>query len=332
VEINNYKVAYLVVCWNNRKIIAECLDSLLQQDYSNKIIYVIDNASSDGSADYIEKSYPTVRLVRSNDNNGFAKGNNILAKKALSEDETVKYVALINSDLVLDKHWTTEIVNFIAKKRHIAAAQGVTLDYYDHNMIDSTHIYIANNFQSIQYDYNKYFKNTYAYSRKVFGINAAAAIYTRDFIEKQPNRDLLEEKFYMYLEDVDVSLRAIVLGWNNYYVSTARAYHMGSASSKKRANDYALYMTYRNQAALLFKNLSLKTIFKFMPTMIKDDLHFYKHIKNNRGIGVALGLLYNRLLGLVRLPLYICDRIEIRHLAKRSDEEIERVMRQKGIF
>lgn len=330
-KLNKSKIVYLVLCWNNKDIISECLDSLINQTYKDKKIYVLDNASTDGSSDFIADNYPDIELIRSSKNNGFDEGNNILIEKSLQNKE-VRYVALINSDLILKDNWTEEIVNYISNKHNVAGAQGATLDYYNHKKVDSVHVYLADNLQSIQYGYNEPFTTNMKFPRKVFGVNAAAAIYTRDFIEKQPCKKFFDNKFYMYLEDVDISLRAIVSGRNNYYIPSAVAYHMGSASSKKRASDYAFFMTFRNQAALLFKNLSFLTIFKFIPRGINTDLHLYKWLKTDYGCKIAVKVFWARVWGIIRLPLYISDRIRIRKAAKRNNQEIERVIRQKGIF
>lgn len=330
-HVNNLKVAFLVVCWNNREIIDECIESIRAQTYREKAIYVIDNASSDGTAEHISQMYPDVRLITSDKNIGFARGNNILIHKALNDD-SVSYVALINSDVVLDKEWSTEIINYIKHRPKAACVQGITLDYYDHGTIDSEYIYIGTNFQSVQFGYGDRFKEAYSNPRKVFGVNAAAAIYTRQYIDEQPNNLLFDEKFYMYLEDMDVSLRAIITGWNNYYIPTARAYHMGSMSAKKLSNTYYINMTFRNQPALLFKNLSFKTIFRFLPKAIKFDIHFFIYLKRTHGIGAMGKALISRTEGLLRLPLYINDRLRIRRRVRRSSAEIERTMRQKGIF
>ncbi len=325
------KVAYLVLCWNNKDIIAECLDSIAKQDYDNKDTYVIDNSSSDGSPDFIAKNYPHVHLVRSTKNNGFDKGNNILIDIAL-QDKDIKYVALINSDISLEKKWTSEIIDYIAKKHKVASAQGVTLDYYNHKKVDSTHIYLADNLQSIQYGYGEPFTNNMKFPRKIFGVNAAAAIYTSDFIENQPSKKLFDKKFFMYLEDVDIALRSVVTGWNNYYVPSAKAYHMGSASSKKKASNYAFFMTFRNQSALLFKNLSFVTIFKYIPRAVNTDTHLYKWLKLEYGARTMFKVIWGRVWGILRLPLFIPGRIQIRKAAKRSDSEIERIIKSRGIF
>lgn len=324
------KVAYLVVCWNNREIIDKCLESLFNQTYHSKDIYVIDNASSDGSADYIEEKYPDVKLTKSDTNNGFSIGNNVLIKEAL-KDKEVSFVALINSDATLDAKWTSEIVEFLKDKPRVAGVQGITLDYYNHAVIDAEHVYMATNFQSIQYGYGENFKKSHAYPRKVFGVNAAAAVYSRKFIEQQYNQKLFDEKFYMYLEDVDVSFRALMTGWSNYAIPSARAYHMGSVSSKKRSNGYNIQMTFRNQAALLFKNMPFKVFIAHIPEALRFEMHFYKHLYRTHGLSVAWRASKGRLVGIARLPLYIPDRWRLRKQRKITNASLDKYMRNKGI-
>lgn len=325
------KIAFLVVCWNNKEIIGECLNSIQKQLNLTKKIYVIDNASSDDSASYISQNFPDVTLIVSDKNNGFAKGNNILIKESL-KDADISWVALINSDAVLDPEWGSELVKYLSTKSKVACAQGITLDYYDHNIVDAEHVYLGTNFQSVQYRYGEQHKQAYAYPRKVFGVNAAAALYSRPFIDEQPRGVLFDEKFFMYLEDVDVSFRAVVTGWNNYYVPSARAYHMGSVSAKKRSGSYNIYMTFRNQSALLFKNMPFGTFIHYLPKAINFERHFYIHLKRTKGKEVAWLAFKGRIVGLLRLPLYSVDRWRINSHRKLSSKELARVMNNKGIY
>lgn len=328
----NGKIAFLVVCWNNKAIIKECLDALIAQTYKNNTIYVIDNNSSDNTAAYIEKTFgDKVMLFSSDVNNGFARGNNILIAHAL-KDPDVSHIALINSDAVLDKNWAKEIMGFASTKTNIACVQGITLDYFDRGTVDAEHVYFGNNFQSVQYGYGEPFRTAFAYPRKVFGVNAAAAVYSREFVEEQPMHVLFDEKFYMYLEDVDVSFRSTITGWDNYYVPSARAYHMGSVSAKKRSNSYNIYMTFRNQTALIVKNLPVHTFFVFFTEFMRFERHFYRHLKRTQGSKVMWTAIKGRLVGIIRAPLYIGDRLRIQRRRNISSRELERVMRSKGIF
>ncbi|HRF28119.1 MAG TPA: glycosyltransferase family 2 protein [Candidatus Saccharibacteria bacterium] len=324
------KVAYIVVAWNNKDIIDECLDALKAQTYANTAIYLIDNASADGTADHVRKKYPEVLLTASDANNGFAKGNNILIKEALKDAE-VGYVALINSDAVLDKDWTKELVDYLHDKTNVAAAQGITLDYYNHSVVDAEHVYIRKDLQAVQHNYGHQFERSQAHPRRVFGVNAAAAMYSRDFIEEQQDMTLFDEKFFMYLEDVDVSFRAIATGWDNYFVPTARAYHMGSVSAKKRSTTFNIQMTLRNQPALMFKNMPLRTFIALLPSALRFEKHFYRYIAQKHGKDDAKKAIKSRFVGLGRLPLYVGGMLWVHRHRKRSWQEIERIIRNDGI-
>jgi GT2 family glycosyltransferase len=98
----------------------------------------VDNASSDNTVEFVKKEYPFVEVIAENKNHAFAKGNNIGIRCAL-EDEEVGFVALVNTDATLDKHWTKTIVDFSNIKK-MSCFTTITLDYFDHTIIDTTHI------------------------------------------------------------------------------------------------------------------------------------------------------------------------------------------------
>lgn len=325
------KVAFIIVCWNNKKLLKECIESLQTQTYKSTVIYLIDNNSADGSADYVEERFPDVNLVRSDKNNGFAKGNNILIKEA-SKDVEVGYYALINTDAVIEPNWTEQLVNVAKKNPKTAGLQGLTIDYYDHTVTDSEHIYIAPNLQSTQFGYESPVNKKASATHMVMGVNAAAAMYTRLYVEAQPFNTLFDESFFMYLEDVDVSLRAINMGWNNYFVADAYAYHMGSVSSASRSSDFSLYWTSRNQAALLVKNIPLRVLIRCLPKFIKFEIHFVAHLKRNYSTKTARVYLKGRFVGFFRSFLYISKRRKVAARCKISSDYFYAIMKNKGFL
>lgn len=329
---NSGRVAYIVVAWNNRGIIGECLDAIEKQTYKHGDIYLIDNASADGTADYVAKEYPNVHLIRSEVNTAFAKGNNIAIKEAL-KDKNVKHIALINSDAVLDKNWTEKLVEYLHDKPNFAGAQGLTLDYYNHDIVDAKYIYIEPNFQAVQYGYGKKTKDIdHDKAEKVFGVNAAAAVYSREFIEQQPGKLLFDEKLYMYLEDMDVAIRSIITGWDNYFVPGAKAYHMGSVSAKKRSNGYNIKMTFRNQAAILYKHLPYRVFKNYLLAALKFERHFYAHLIKSHGYRVLWMAIRGRFLGILRLPIYHKDRKRLMNKMKISSEDLEKIIKNRGVL
>lgn len=299
------KVAFIIIGWNNRDILQECFESVERQTYKNTVTYYVDNNSADDSVTFVEKHFPTAIILAQDQNTGFTKGNNIGIAEAL-KDPTVAYVALLNSDARLANDWTEKMVAFAAKKPRGACFQGTTLDYYDHNIIDSTHIYVAQNGQGTQGNW-RYFVTKEFGPKKVFGVNAAACIVSRAFIEAQPFETLFDETLFMYLEDVDIALRATVMGWDNYIVPGARAYHMGSASSGKNPG-FSLYMTFRNNACVLYKNYPWRLLGRMLPKLIRGDIDTVRELRRRGKKGAATKVIKGRLVGLLRLPLFIAKR------------------------
>lgn len=310
----NTKVAFVVVGWNNQALLGECFQSILDQTYQDTSIIYIDNDSKDDSVQLVQRKFPAVTIIQPGRNTGFAKGNNIGIKQALMDDD-IGFVALLNTDARLAPTWTENIVSFALGKPLGACYQGTTLDYYAHDVIDSTHIYVSRNGQGTQGNWRKHYTTDLG-PRKVFGVNAAACLISRDFIEAQPfGQEFFDETMFMYLEDVDLAVRATIMGWDNYLVPAAHAYHMGSASTKKTPL-FSLYMTFRNNSALLYKNFPVGLIIKILPQVIRGDVDTIKTLwRTNKRAGVW-PVIKGRVVGIVRLPLFMAKRSKVRRHAK----------------
>lgn len=305
------KIAYIIVGWNNRELLQECLGSIKNQTHKQYDIFYVDNNSTDDSVAFVKQNFPEVFIIEPGYNTGFAKGNNIGIAQAL-KDQTVEYIVLLNTDARLDPLWAQTTVDFAARKPKGALYQGTTLDYYNHDIIDSTHIYVSHNGQGTQGNWRYYLKNELG-PKKIYGVNAAACLLSRAFIETQPfGAELFDETMFMYLEDVDLATRALVMGWDNYLVPGARAYHMGSVSSSKNPG-FSLYMTFRNNSAVLYKNFPTYIILRILPSLIKGDIETIKTLyRTNRKYAISR-VIKGRIIGILRLPLFIHKRKVLRH-------------------
>jgi GT2 family glycosyltransferase len=318
-------VAYIVVCWNNQDLIDECIQSIQAQDYEHKKIFLVDNASSDDTVNYVRKQYKDVEVLPQPANYGFAKGNNIGITQALA-DHSVGYIALVNTDATLKKDWTSTLVGFADARPKAATLQTITLDYYDHETIDSTHIYISRNGQGTQGSYRRATgRELDVLPLKTFGCNAAAMLITRKFIEAQPFKNFFDEGMFMYLEDVDVAARATIMGWDNYVVPGSRAYHMGSASSGKNPG-FSLYMTYRNNSRLLLVNLPFFMFIKMIPSVLRGDRATIKQLKIMGKPDAAQKVFRGRLQGIIKLPLAIPRAIRMSLTRKISSHDLWKLM------
>lgn len=247
-----------------------------------------------------------------NKNYGFSKANNIAINKILSDSSDVDYVGLINSDARLSETWAENMISFVTKKRNLACAQGTTLDYYNDSIIDSTHIYVSRNGSAVQGGWKKYYKGEFG-PKKIFGVNAAAALVSCRFIKDQPRQKLFDESYFMYLEDVDIALRSTLSGWDNYLVPGARAWHMGSASTSKRSSSFSLYYTYRNNLGMLIKNFPVSVLIKVMPRLVKGDYLTIKHLRRTNQSRLIYTLIKGRVVSIFRSPIYLIKHFSVTH-------------------
>jgi len=322
-------VAYIIVSWNNKDLLDECIESIKNQAYGgNKKIVLVDNNSSDDTVAYIEKSFPEIELIKAEENYGFAKGNNIGLECAL-KDKSVAYVVLLNTDARLAQNWTSTLVNEAKLRKKAATMQSITLDYYDHSIIDSTHIYISRYGQGTQGSWRSPIGFGYDVAPyKVFGCNAAAVLITRAFIDAQPFEDLFDETMFMYLEDVDLAARATVMGWDNFVVPGTRAFHMGSVSSTKKDPSFSLYMTFRNNIGLLIKNLPPRILIRLLLRIPKSDIASIRHLRRI-GKGKAIpAVIKGRLASIVYIPIFIRKRLKLNKVRNIDDDYLWQLMKK----
>lgn len=319
-------VIFVVVSWNNGDILPECFDSIHRQSYAKHKTILIDNGSADDSVEHTQTHYPWVDVYDAGENLGFAKGNNVAVKYAVEKYPNCEYFVFLNSDARIAADWLETLIGFAQKKPKGALFQSTTLDYYDHSVVDSTHIYISPNGSGTQAAWRSPYLGDRG-PRKVFGTNAAAALISKKFIDEQPFDTVFDEKMFMYLEDVDLSARATVMGWDNYLVPGTYAYHMGSASSGKKPG-FSLYMTYRNNLAVLLKNIPLRILIKVIPQAIRSDYHTMRHLRRIGQKTAIPKLVKGRIVGLFRIPLYTSSILRMRRYRRSiSSDYLKQLMR-----
>ncbi len=250
--MGSINVNIIIVNWNGKEIIAECLEGVSQQTYKNYCVTVVDNGSIDGSVDYIKQKYPNVNVIALTENLGFSAGNNIALKSA-----TTKYVALLNNDAVPDESWLMNLVLALEKNPEAGSAASKMLFYDDPETIDRagdtyTKAGIAN-FRgrgdlSLQYNRQKW----------IFSACAGAAIYRTQMIKEIGSFD---EDFFLIYEDVDLGFRAQLQGCKCLYVPEAIVYHKASKSIV-HDSPTSVYYGHRNLEWVYLQNMPKSLIIK----------------------------------------------------------------------
>lgn len=225
------KIGIIIVNYNGKHLLEKNLQSVVDTEYEDFEIIVVDNASVDGSIEYLKKNFSTVKIVESKENLGFGRGNNLGVKEYPNFDAYL----FLNNDVSVPKDWLGRLVVTLQEKND-AGAVGPKILYSkeklgnDSRIINSAGIYVDKHFMP----YDRYDKeeDTQKYNvvEEVDAIMGGAFLIRRDVFEKTGG---FNPKMFLYYEDIDLSLRIRDLGYKIYYNGNAEVYHDHMASSKK---------------------------------------------------------------------------------------------------
>jgi len=243
-QAKNPLVSVVIVNWNGRNLLEECLDSLLAQRFQDFEVILVDNGSQDGSADLVKERYPGVRLVSLTENRGFAGGNNAGIRIA-----TGAYVALLNNDTRTDPGWLEALVRAAEADPGAGMWASKILSYDDPEVIDNTGLLIYRDGLARGRGRLELDRGQFEDEGEALFPSGCAALYRKTVLDEI---GLFDEDFFAYADDVDLGMRARLAGWGCQYVPTARVYHKYSSSSSAYSPLKA-FLVERNRIWVLLK-------------------------------------------------------------------------------
>ena len=219
-------VAILVVNWNGRELLPNCLNAALSQDYPGPVeVLVIDNCSTDGSIELLEKDFSAARVLR-NDRNNYAAANNLGVRTAETD-----YVLLLNNDATLDPGCVRTLVEALEPDPNTVGATPRVV--FPDGRLYTTGIAETADLYWFDRDHGEADEDQHARG-DVPGISGCCALFRRDVWLAAGGQD---EDFHMYYEDVEFSFRVRKMGYRLLYVPEARVTHIGHASIAKAPAD-----------------------------------------------------------------------------------------------
>ena len=258
----NPLVSVVVVNYNGRDLTVACLDCLARQTYEPIEIVVVDNGSRDGSADFLADRYPAARLVRLEDNRGFAAGCNVGIAVAQGE-----FIATLNNDAYAEPRWIEAMVTAIQTDPAIGSVASKLLFAHQPSVVNSAGVCLDR--LAIAWDRDGgALDDSDLREPEVFGASAGAALYRRALFEDVGPFDA---DFFMYLEDVDLAWRARLAGWRCVVCPGARVYHVHSASAGD-VSPFKRYHLGRNKVWLIAKNYPAPALWAYLPLIVGYDL------------------------------------------------------------
>ncbi len=246
------KVAVVILNWNGKGLLKRFLPSVIAHS-ADATIYVADNASEDGSVDYVYEHFPTVRVIQNPVNGGFAGGYNE-ALKHLSEDLFV----LLNSDVEVTPNWLEPVIAQFETDPNLGAAQPKILDYKNRDrfeyagaaggFIDSLGYPFCRGriFDSIEKDEGQYNDIT-----PIFWATGACMFVRREAFWEAGGFDT---DFFAHQEEIDLCWRLHSLQKTVLYVGTSTVYHVGGATLTSESPRKTFY-NFRNTLLALVKNV-----------------------------------------------------------------------------
>lgn len=283
------RISVVLINFNGISFVKECVDSIFAQNLKPDEIIVIDNASNDGSLDFIKKNYNGIKIIENNYNAGFCRAANQGINFSKGE-----FIAILNVDVVLSKNFFDEIFKNMQFDEKIGIITGKILKMKGDcpqegtvpvDIIDSTGQFIGKDLRPKERGYKEIDTGKYEKAEFVFSACAACCIYKRDMLNDiKFNAEYFDEDFFSYCEDFDLGWRAYYKGWKAYYIPTAICFHArGGSSSIYQSRIITQYEFPKkpvsiqkhiiaNRYIVLIKNASFKLILKQLPWIIKYEI------------------------------------------------------------
>jgi GT2 family glycosyltransferase len=261
-------VSIVIINWNNKDYLERCIQSINNQNYDNKEIIFIDNASKDGSFDFVKERFydKGYILIDNKENLGYSAAANQGIR--LSKGD---YIMIINPDIIMEEAFIEKLCFFMERNTDVGALSGKLLKYdfkedIKLNFIDSAGIIMHKDRTCVDRGQNEEDLGQYNNTERVFGVCGAAPFYRKTSLERiKSEEEYFDEDFFAYKEDIDLSWRLNKAGFKCMYYPEAVAYHgrglggiKGGAIAliKHRRNQskFLRGLSFRNQLLMLFKN------------------------------------------------------------------------------
>jgi GT2 family glycosyltransferase len=309
------RLSVVIPHWNAKQFLKTCLDALAAQNYPDVEIIIVDNASTDGSQQYIKDLYPAVRLIELPENRGFTGACNAGIQAATGE-----FISLLNNDTEVEPQWAGAIVEGFRQftDAGIIASRMMLFDKRDT-------FHAAGDFYRVdgqpgnrgvwQHDDGQYSQADY-----IFSACGGASAYRRKMLDEI---GLLDDDFFFSLEDIDLGWRAQLAGYRCVYIPDAVVYHMlsatgGGVTSSFYAGRNTLYVLFKDYPSPLWRKHGWK-IFRNQLSIAWDALRAW------RG-EAARARLRGIMVGVFHLPRILRKRREIQGSRRVSIEYLESIL------
>ncbi len=250
------KISIIIPNYNGKHYLETIMPLLVKSEHE---IIIIDNASTDGSITFLQEYTDEIDLIQNEDNMGFSVAVNQGIKAACSD-----YVLLLNNDTEFELEAFDKMIRVMNMDKSIFSVASKMIQYHNKSLIDTA----GDEYNILGWAHKRGYNmssRTRNNMKRVFSSCAGAALYRKSVFEKI---GYFDERFFAYMEDVDVGYRANIFGYKNVYCPEAIIYHIGSGTSGSGRNAFKAKLSGRNNVYVAYKNMPLVQLLLNMPFLI----------------------------------------------------------------
>lgn len=314
------KCSLIVLNYNGKRFLDECLTSLKYQSYRDYKVYVVDNASTDGSVEYLRESFPWVTVIEAADNLGTAEGSNLGVRNTPGE-----YVVLMSNDIKVDKDCLENLLKAIESDSRVGICTAKLVKYAPNKntgryLIDNAGGIIDKFAFPIMLRSNEINDESQRTVEEVFFSCGGGFIIIRELFERAGGFD---RRYFTLGDDIDLSWRLRMMGYKIVVNHSAIIFHKVSATlGVIFAKSQRRYWSERNSFRSILKNYELATLIKILPqylSLLSLEAAFYL-VTGRYALFFAIGktLIWN----IVNLPDTLRERSRMQSLRMVKDKLI----------
>ena len=281
------KSTVIIPNFNGMKFIENCMKALEMETSTKYHICVVDNGSTDGSREWVEKNCPYAQVVALGENTGFCGAVNAGIKMSKTP-----YVILLNNDTEVEYGFVKALEDALETKEKSFSVSAKMIDLYQPEMLDGAgDLYCALGWAFARGKGKKVMGN-YEKADEIFSACGGAVIYKKSILDEI---GIFDENHFAYLEDCDLGYRAQIFGYRNYYTPKAVVRHAGSGVSGSKHNEFKVSLSSKNSIYLIYKNMPVIQQVLNLPFLIPGFLVKYlffvkKGLGNTYRKGIISGI------------------------------------------
>jgi len=275
-----HRTSVVIPNWNGREFLPACLSALRIQTYRDFELVLVDNHSTDDSVALAREHYPEAKVVLLDENFGFAKAMNAGFREAEGE-----LVACLNNDTEASPQWLGELVACIDRHPRAAAIASKMLDLRNPRLLDGAGDILTRYLRAYPRGRGEADTGQYDAEIEVFGASGGASLWRAEALRELEGFD---EDLFAYYEDVDLSFRARLAGYECWYAPLAVVLHAGGASSAPAAAEFRHYHAVRNRWSMIVKDAPAGLLWRSSPRIAAAELFSVARALRERKFGLLL--------------------------------------------